>query len=75
MAANFFFSSGPEIFQAKGDGTDPQKLTTVGNQVFNLRLAPDNKRLRMDVVDNRNGSSTIWELGRDGRGLHPLLPA
>ena len=70
-----FFSRGPDIFQAKGDGTDPHKIASVGSQVFHLRLSPDGRKLRFEVVDTRNGSSAIWEIRPDGSNLHPLLPA
>ena len=70
-----FYSQGPEIFQAKADGTQPHKLANIGRQVFDLRVSPDGSMLRFEVFDDRNGSSALWELRRDGEGLHPLLPA
>ena len=70
-----FFSRGPDIFQAKSDGTGPHKIATVGNQLFHLRLSPDGGKLRFEVVDTRNGSSALWEMRPDGSNLHPLLPA
>ena len=68
------FSRGPDIYVAKSDGSEPQKLATVGSQVFGLRFSPDGRRLRFEVVDPRNGSSAFWEMHRDGTDLHPLLP-
>jgi len=70
-----FFSRGPDIFQAKSDGTAPHKIATVGNQLFHLRLSPNGGQLRFEVVDTRNGSSALWEMRPDGSNLHPLLPA
>jgi Tol biopolymer transport system component/DNA-binding winged helix-turn-helix (wHTH) protein len=70
-----FYSQGPEIFQARADGTQPRKLASVGRQVFDLRVSPDGRKLRFEVFDDRNGSSALWELQRDGKGLRPLLPA
>jgi Tol biopolymer transport system component/DNA-binding winged helix-turn-helix (wHTH) protein len=70
-----FFSRGGEVFQARSDGTQARRIATVGNQVFSLRLSPDGRKLRFDVVDTRNGSSAIWEMRPDGSNLHPLLPA
>ncbi len=72
--SRLLFSKGPEIYVAKSDGSEPRKLATVGSQVFGIRVSPDGGRLRFDVVDPRNGASAIWEMRRDGTGLHPLLP-
>lgn len=73
--SQLIFSRGPDIYQAKGDGSEPRKLATVGSLVQGLVFSPDARRFRFSVVDPRNGSSSIWELNRDGTGLHPLLPA
>jgi Tol biopolymer transport system component/DNA-binding winged helix-turn-helix (wHTH) protein len=70
-----YYASGADIFIANSDGTQPQKLATVGRPAINLRDSPDGSKLRFDVFDERNGSSAIWELSGDGKGLHPLLPA
>ena len=70
-----FYASGADVFVANSDGTQPQKLTTIIRQVVNLRPSPDGSKLRFDIVDEGNGSSAIWELSRDGKGPHPLLPA
>jgi Tol biopolymer transport system component/DNA-binding winged helix-turn-helix (wHTH) protein len=69
-----FFSRGGDVFQARSDGTQPNKIATVGSQVLNIRQSPDGRKLRFDVVDTRNGSSAIWELRPDGSHLHPLFP-
>jgi Tol biopolymer transport system component/DNA-binding winged helix-turn-helix (wHTH) protein len=68
------FSVGPEIYLAKGDGSEPQKLASVGSQVFDPRFTPDGRRFRFAVEDPRNGQSAIWEMTREGTNLHPLLP-
>jgi len=72
--SQLIFSRGPDIYVAKGDGSGSKKLASVGSQVFGLRVAPDGSRFRFEVVDPRNGSSTLWEIRRSGTGLHPLLP-
>jgi Tol biopolymer transport system component/DNA-binding winged helix-turn-helix (wHTH) protein len=70
---HLLFSTGPDIYETNRDGSQPRKLATVGSQVFGLRFSPDGSTLRFDVMDTRHGSSSIWELQRDGTGLHPLL--
>jgi Tol biopolymer transport system component/DNA-binding winged helix-turn-helix (wHTH) protein len=68
------FSEGSEIYAAKSDFSDPRKLVTAENPVYDLRFSPDGGRLRFFIVDPRNGSSSIWEIARTGNGLRPLLP-
>jgi Tol biopolymer transport system component/DNA-binding winged helix-turn-helix (wHTH) protein len=67
-------SVGPDIYLAKGNGSEPRKLASVGSQVFDPRFTPDGRRLRFAVEDLRNGQSAIWEMTREGTDLHPLLP-
>jgi Tol biopolymer transport system component/DNA-binding winged helix-turn-helix (wHTH) protein len=68
------FSNGPDIYLAKGDLSEPHKLATANGYVTRLRFSPDGRRLRFDVTDPANSSTAIWQVGRDGNGLRPLLP-
>jgi Tol biopolymer transport system component len=72
--SDLVFSKGQEIFTANSDGGNPRKLATVGGWVEGLRFSPDSHRLRFTVVDFKTDSNSLWELNRDGSGLHPLLP-
>ena len=73
-ASEIVFSRGQEIFIANSDGGNPRKLATGSGSVFGLRFSPDSRRLRFTVHDLKNDSESLWELNRDGSGLHPLLP-
>jgi Tol biopolymer transport system component len=73
-ASEIFFSAGQEIFNANSDGGNPRKLATGSGSVFGLRFSPDRRRLRFAVHDLKTDSDSLWELNRDGSGLHPLLP-
>ncbi len=73
-ASEIVFSRGQEIFIANSDGGNPRKLATASGSVFGLRLSPDSRRLRFTVHDLKTDSDSLWELNRDGSGLHPLLP-
>jgi DNA-binding winged helix-turn-helix (wHTH) protein len=73
-ASEIFFSRGQEIFIANSDGGNPRKLATGSGSVFGLRFSPDRRRLRFTVHDLKTDSDSLWELNRDGSGLHPLLP-
>jgi len=74
VSSDLVFSKDQEIFIANSDGGDPRKLATVGGLAEGLRFSPDGQRLRFTEVDVKRGSSSLWELNRDGSGLHPLLP-
>lgn len=65
------YTSGKDIYVAKGDGTGPRKLVTLGGVVSWPRWSPDGNRLRFTL--NTQDSSTLWEIARDGSGLHSLL--
>lgn len=73
-ASEIVFSKGHDIFIANNDGGNPRKLTTVSGWVFGLRFSPDGHKLRFSIHDLKNDSESLWELNRDGSGLHPLLP-
>jgi len=68
------FSKGPEIYVAKSDLSQPRKLVTAGDPVSGLRFSHDGRRLRFELDNASNGSSSIWEMARNGSGLRPVLP-
>jgi Tol biopolymer transport system component/DNA-binding winged helix-turn-helix (wHTH) protein len=68
------FSTGPDIYIAKSDFSEPRKLVTASDLVLNPRFSPDGRRLRFDVTDPSQSSSSIWEMASNGSGLRPLLP-
>ncbi len=69
-----FFCKGHDIYVAKSDGTDGRKLATMSGSVYGISFSPEGSRLRIDIVNNRNGEAAIWEMRRDGTGAHPVLP-
>ena len=68
------FSNGPDIYLAESDLGEPHKLGTASGYVSRLHFSPDGRRLRFDITDPGNSSTAVWEVGRDGNGLRPLLP-
>jgi Tol biopolymer transport system component/DNA-binding winged helix-turn-helix (wHTH) protein len=68
------FARESEIFAANKDGSGVHKLATARGLVFNLRFAPDGRRVRFDVSDAKSGSTSIYEMKRDGNGVHEVLP-
>ena len=71
------FSRMNEINVAKADGSEPRKLATPQGDAVYLRWSPDGKVLRFTfwpAGSSLVGSSSIWEIARDGSNLHPLFP-
>jgi DNA-binding winged helix-turn-helix (wHTH) protein/Tol biopolymer transport system component len=83
------FSKGLDIFAAKSDLSEPRKVATAaghvsglpfspdgeaGGYVSGLQFSPDGRKLRFNLGESANSSSSIWEMARDGSGLRPLLP-
>jgi serine/threonine protein kinase/Tol biopolymer transport system component len=65
------YTSGEDLFIAKGDGSEPRRLVTAAGTASWPRWSPNGTRLRF-TVNGANGSA-IWEIAADGSGLHPLL--
>ena len=65
------YTSGRDLYVAKGDGTEPRKLVSLAGAAFWPRWSPDGTRLRFTLND-QNGSA-IWEIAPDGSRLHRLL--
>jgi eukaryotic-like serine/threonine-protein kinase len=68
------FSKGSDILLVGVDGLNPRRLTSASGRVSGIHFSPDGKRLRFTVSDEPSGSYTIWEVGNDGKGLHPVFP-
>ncbi len=78
------FAEGSAIYLAKSDGTDTRQIATssgVGGMPFapncvvtSMRFSPDGQRLRFAVTEPGTATQFLWEMKRDGSGLHPLLP-
>jgi len=71
------FAKGSEIFVAKNDGTNVQKLIGTAGVPSGVRFSPDGKRIRFEVSATTQNIvanlGSLWEVGSDGSNLHPLL--
>jgi len=67
------FARGSEIFLAKNDGTNVEKLIGTSGVPSGVRFSPDGKRIRFDVNATAPNSGSLWEVGSDGSNLRPLL--
>jgi eukaryotic-like serine/threonine-protein kinase len=70
---NILFVDGNDLFTAKADGTDSKKLASLPGQPWWPRWAPDGSRIRLSVVDTKNGTDSLWEMQPDGTNPHALL--
>jgi eukaryotic-like serine/threonine-protein kinase len=69
---SLFYGSGPDIFRANGDGSQPRKILTTNGVPFWLRFSPDGSVLRFSVLDSFFGSS-LWEAQPDGSHVRQLF--
>jgi Tol biopolymer transport system component/DNA-binding winged helix-turn-helix (wHTH) protein len=67
------FSRGHELWTARSDGSEPRLLATLPHNVEWPAWSPDDRRLRFTVFPAETDTSSIWEIGADGHGLHQLL--
>jgi eukaryotic-like serine/threonine-protein kinase len=67
------FSKGNEIFLAKSDGSDPNRILTTRGTANDIRWSPDGTILRFTLSDPQTNDRSIWQALPDGRDLHPLL--
>ena len=68
------YTVGAELFLADADGSNPRKIWTAAGNVVYPVFAPDGRRLRVSVVDPKDGRPSLWDVGADGSDPHPLLP-
>ena len=67
------YASGPDVFTAKGDGSQARKILTTDGLAFWPRLSPDGRLLRFSVFNRKLVTSSLWEAQPDGSHLRPLL--
>jgi DNA-binding winged helix-turn-helix (wHTH) protein/Tol biopolymer transport system component len=62
------------LFCARSDGSGAVLVAKLPGRGWQPRWSPDGKRLRLTVFDVVRSTHSLWEVGRDGSGLKPLLP-
>jgi eukaryotic-like serine/threonine-protein kinase len=71
------YIKGAGLNLARADGTESHQLVTFSgpqSRGFALRWSPDQKTLRLSLVDPKSQAYSLWEVSADGTNLHPLLP-
>ena len=63
------------LYVANADGTERRKIAEIPGEGLWPRWSPDGRTLRFTENNYRNGDvwESIWEVGSDGKNLHPLL--
>ncbi len=67
------FAKDADIYEAKSDGSNARKLAALNAPILDVRVSPDETRIRTTLNDLKTGFTSIWELNRDGGDPHPLL--
>lgn len=65
-----------DLFRARADGSNPQRLLSVKGDIRNISWSPDSMHLRFDSAETAGtlGRQLAWEAAADGTNLHRLLP-
>jgi Tol biopolymer transport system component len=67
------YARGHKIYMAKWDGSQSRELITIVGASVDLQFSPDASHLRFTMRSPTVQSFSLWEVGTDGKGLHPLL--
>jgi DNA-binding winged helix-turn-helix (wHTH) protein len=67
------FGKGTSLYAAEKDGSNPRKLFDFPSRIDSPVVSPDGTRIRVTVIPNPL-SRSLWEVGSDGSGAHPLWP-
>jgi eukaryotic-like serine/threonine-protein kinase len=67
------YASGRALYVADGDGTGSRQLVNVNGTPSWIRWSPDGRVLRFTLTDSQTKATSLWEVGANGSGLHPLL--
>ncbi len=68
------YALGNELYLGKPDGSESRRLVTLAGAAYWPRWSPDGKVLRFTVENLKTDALALWEVAKDGTGLHPLLP-
>lgn len=69
------YAQGKEIYQASIDGSNANRIATVGGDVSNLSASPDGARLRFTTSDNESGALELTELSLKDGTVTSLTPS
>jgi eukaryotic-like serine/threonine-protein kinase len=67
--------SGSDLYLSKRNGEERRKLVSVPGVPSEPRWSPDGTKLRFTLEQPKTGTSSLWEVSRDGAHLHALRPS
>ena len=68
------YANGTDLLIANEDGTGSKKFAALPGRAFWLRWSPDGSELRFTLINSLNHTTSLWEVGADGKNLRPLFP-
>ena len=69
------YTLGHDLYLANSEGGNSRKLVALPGFPTWPRWSPDGSRIRLASIESLLApASSIWEVGTDGKHLHPLLP-
>jgi eukaryotic-like serine/threonine-protein kinase len=68
------YTDGSELYLAKNDGTESQKLVSMTGRAFYPAWSLSGSKVRFTVIDYETGANSLWEVSAQGTDLHQLLP-
>ena len=68
------YANGTDLFIANEDGTGSRKFAGLSGRAFWLRWSPDGSELRFTLINSLNHTTSLWQIGADGKNLRPLFP-
>jgi serine/threonine protein kinase/Tol biopolymer transport system component len=71
---HILYANGSHLYICNPDGTESHEFIEAKGIPFDLRFAPDGKRVRFSVRDMNRRSTALWEATAQGQDLHPVLP-
>ena len=71
---HILYANGDRLYICNPDGTESHEFLEAKGIPFDLRFAPDGKRVRFSVRDMNRRSAALWQVTAQGQDLHQVLP-
>jgi len=69
------YSDQGDLFVAKADGSDPRKVFSAQNWIFDPSWSPDGSVIRFTIGNLGTSGGALWQVSADGSDPHQLLPS